>query len=299
MKEFFYLMVALVLVSCTDQFVSDGTLGTNAEALSTSSEFKALLAKARWGDGQAYVKLADCYRDGKGVKQDFVGMLSMAAMACQYDGINHVEDYLNSLPENSEYRLAIEVLYKCDKEKREEAEALADRLVDQGAVDGYTMKGIMTMERGDSLEGKHLIEQGAENGSSLAEMLLCFPNWRDCSKPDMKKLTALAERIPWACNLLGDICSDKENVDLMNERLAAYYYMKADEQACLTKRGAQYLLIAHLTDKDFSLSESDFERIKKLCSDNPIVQEYLQSDNPDYEYDDCDSIEVIDTVAVQ
>ena len=122
MKEFFYLMVALVLVSCTDQFVSDGTLGNNAEVSSTSSEFKALLAKARWGDGQAYVKLADCYRDGKGVKQDFVGMLSMAAMACQYDGINHVEDYLNSLPENSEYRLAIEVLYKCDKEKREEAE---------------------------------------------------------------------------------------------------------------------------------------------------------------------------------
>jgi hypothetical protein len=39
-------------------------------------------------------------------------MLSMAAMACQYGGINHVEDFLYSLPENSEYRLAIEVLYK-------------------------------------------------------------------------------------------------------------------------------------------------------------------------------------------
>ena len=181
----------------------------------------------------------------------------------------------------------------------EEAEALADRLVEQGALDGYTMKGIMTMERGDSLEGKRLIEQGAENGSSLAEMLLCFPTWRDPDRPDMKKLTALAERIPWACNLLGDICSNKENADLMNERLAAYYYMKADKQACLTKRGAQFLLIYHQTNKDFSLSESDFERIKKLGGDNPIVQEYLQSDDSDFKYDDCDSIEVVDTMVVQ
>lgn len=298
MKKFFYLMVALVLVSCTDQLVMDEVAGEFAEQ-TPASEVATLMEKARWGDGQAYLKLAECYRDGKGVKQDFVGMLSMAAMACQYGGINHVEDFLYSLPENSEYRLAIEVLYKSDEEKMEEAEALADCLVEQGAVDGCTMKGIMTMERGDSLEGKRLIEQGAENGSSLAEMLLCFPNWRDCNKPDMKKLTALAERIPWACNLLGDICSDKENVDLMNERLAAYYYMKADEQACLTKRGAQYLLIYHLTHKDSSLSESDFERIKKLGGDNPIVQEYLQSDDSDFEYDDCDSIEVIDTVAVQ
>lgn len=298
MKKFFYLMVALVLVSCTDQLVMDEVAGEFAEQ-TPASEVATLMEKARWGDGQAYLKLAECYRVGKGVKQDFVGMLSMAAMACQYGGINHVEDFLYSLPENSEYRLAIEVLYKSDEEKMEEAEALADCLVEQGAVDGCTMKGIMTMERGDSLEGKRLIEQGAENGSSLAEMLLCFPNWRDCNKPDMKKLTALAERIPWACNLLGDICSDKENVDLMNERLAAYYYMKADEQACLTKRGAQYLLIYHLTHKDSSLSESDFERIKKLGGDNPIVQEYLQSDDSDFEYDDCDSIEVVDTVFVQ
>lgn len=298
MKKFFYLMVALVLVSCTDQLVMDEVAGEFAEQ-TPASEVATLMEKARWGDGQAYLKLAECYRDGKGVKQDFVGMLSMAAMACQYGGINHVEDFLYSLPENSEYRLAIEVLYKSDEEKMEEAEVLADCLVEQGAVDGCTMKGIMTMERGDSLEGKRLIEQGAENGSSLAEMLLCFPNWRDCNKPDMKKLTALAERIPWACNLLGDICSDKENVDLMNERLAAYYYMKADEQACLTKRGAQYLLIYHLTHKDSSLSESDFERIKKLGGDNPIVQEYLQSDDSDFEYDDCDSIEVVDTVFVQ
>ena len=298
MKKYFYLVVMLMMVSCTDQFVMDEVAGELAEQ-TPASEVATLMEKARWGDGQAYVELADCYREGKGVKQDFVGMLSMAAMACQYGGINHVEDFLFSLPENSEYRLAIEVLYKSDEEKMEEAEALADRLVEQGALDGYTMKGIMTMERGDSLEGKRLIEQGAENGSSLAEMLLCFPTWRDPDRPDMKKLTALAERIPWACNLLGDICSNKKNADLMNERLAAYYYMKADEQACLTKRGAQYLLIYHLTDKDFSLSESDFERIKKLSGDNSIVQEYQQSDDSDFEYDDCDSIEVVDTMVVQ
>ena len=47
------------------------------------------------------------------------------------------------------------------------------------------------------------------------------------------------------------------------------------------------------------MSESDFERIKKLGGDNPIVQEYLQSDDSDFDYDDYDSIEVVDTVVVQ
>ena len=81
MRKYFYLVVMLMMVSCTDQFVMDEVAGGVAEQ-TPASEVATLMEKARWGDGQAYVELADCYRDGKGVKQDFVGMLSMAAMAC-------------------------------------------------------------------------------------------------------------------------------------------------------------------------------------------------------------------------
>lgn len=44
-----------------------------------------LLHQARWGDGSAYLKLADCYRDGFGVKKDFFGMITMANMAVRAD----------------------------------------------------------------------------------------------------------------------------------------------------------------------------------------------------------------------
>lgn len=41
----------------------------------------SLLHQARWGDSKAYLKLADCYRDGFGVKKDLLGMITMTAIA--------------------------------------------------------------------------------------------------------------------------------------------------------------------------------------------------------------------------
>ena len=91
-KTLFAIMaVLLAMVSCTDNQFLDGNAG-NLSELSSTNEVSALIEKARWGDGQAFVKLADCYRDGKGVKQDFVGMLTMLAQADEYGGISNMED---------------------------------------------------------------------------------------------------------------------------------------------------------------------------------------------------------------
>ena len=51
----------------------------------------SLLHQARWGDGSAYQKLADCYRDGIGVKKDFFGMITMAHMAEGRGAINRID----------------------------------------------------------------------------------------------------------------------------------------------------------------------------------------------------------------
>ena len=83
MKKYLFLVMTLVLVSCTNQMVVDEVAGEHAQQTSESN-VATLMEKARWGDGQAYVKLADCYRDGKGVKQDFVNMLAMASFADEY-----------------------------------------------------------------------------------------------------------------------------------------------------------------------------------------------------------------------
>ena len=102
MKQYFYLVIALMMVSCTDQFTVDEVAGEYAEQTPVN-EVATLMEKARWGDGQAYVKLADCYREGKGVKQDFITMLGMVSFADEYGGIGRMEDYISALPEDSEY----------------------------------------------------------------------------------------------------------------------------------------------------------------------------------------------------
>ena len=87
MRKYLLFVVVLILASCSDQFnvenVADAVLEPSA-----GSDVSALMEKARWGDGEAYVKLADCYRDGKGVKQDFINMLAMASFADEYGGIS-------------------------------------------------------------------------------------------------------------------------------------------------------------------------------------------------------------------
>ena len=74
--------VALVMSGCTDQQFLDETSDLT-RASAQVSEIEMLKEQARWGDGQAYLKLADCYRDGKGVEKDFISMLSMVALADQ------------------------------------------------------------------------------------------------------------------------------------------------------------------------------------------------------------------------
>ena len=267
MKKYLFLVVALVMFSCTDQFVVDEVAGEYAQQ-TPASEVTALIEKARWGDGQAYVKLADCYRDGKGVKQDFINMLGMVSFADEYGGISRMEDYLSALPEDSEYRLVFDAMEKFCGNKQEESLAMADKLIERDYVEGYTVKGIILSEQGNREEGKHLLAQAAEKGSGFAELYLCMPDLKGAENPDIARLIALAERMPLANACLGKIYSGKNDESKKDERLAAYYYMKADEKACLPKDGARWLLAYHRNGGNLKLSEKDIERLE-LLADSP------------------------------
>ena len=267
MKKYLLLVVALVMFSCTDQFVVDEVAGEYAQQ-TPASEVTALIEKARWGDGQAYVKLADCYRDGKGVKQDFINMLGMVSFADEYGGISRMEDYLSALPEDSEYRLVFDAMEKFCGNKQEESLAMADKLIERDYVEGYTVKGIILSEQGNREEGKHLLAQAAEKGSGFAELYLCMSDLKGAENPDIARLIALAERMPLANACLGKIYSGKNDESKKDERLAAYYYMKADEKACLPKDGARWLLAYHRNGGNLQLSEKDIERLE-LLADSP------------------------------
>ena len=270
MRQCLYMFIVVALASCADQFVLEEG-ATEQPNMSPASEFQTLLEKAKWGDGPAYRKLADCYRDGNGVKRDFIGMLSMASLADDYRGINRMEEYLDSLPKDSEFKLLIDCVEKFEQKQTDEAQTLLEGLVANGSPDGYAIKGISVLEHGDSLEAKRLFEFAAENGSNLAELLLCIPDWRGAMKPSVEKLAALADKIPWVCNILAETYTGKRGYDMKDDEMAAYYYLKADKQACLTKNGAKWLIDYIRCDGDIHLSSSDFERLQILAGEDLIV----------------------------
>ena len=111
MKKYFYLIIVLMMVSCTDQFMVEDVAGEYAEQTPVN-EVATLMEKARWGDGQAFLKLADCYRDGNEVEKDFVGMLCMVSQADEFGSIGRMEDYLKEIPENSDFRTIFDAIEK-------------------------------------------------------------------------------------------------------------------------------------------------------------------------------------------
>lgn len=273
MKNKVLIIMAMVLASCTDQFVEDEVAGGFTEQ-APKSEIDVLMEKARWGDGQACLKLADCYRDGIGVKADFVSMMSMLSMAEDFGAINRIEDYFGEMPFNNE----LEFLAKWTKDE-----------ADRDAV-----LGALAVERGDTLQGIQMIQTVAEQESSLAILLRCSTNLNTIAKPGVMKLIEAAEKVPYAYKILGSIYSGNDYPGLKDEQLAAYYYLKADQHVCLGKDGARWLLNYYYDGGNLQLSEKDLERLKILAKEEqqkPVVPtEWLE--------DVDEVIEVVDTVAM-
>lgn len=274
MKKYLFAVMAVLLamVSCTDSQFLDETVGNTTE-LSSTNELNTLIEKARWGDGQAFVKLADCYRDGKGVNKDFIGMLAMLSQADEYGGISNMEDYLKTMPEGSDFKLIFDAVENYERKNVEEATSMFEELIAKGSPDGYAVQGIITMERGDTLEGVRLIEQAATAGSTFAELLQCVQDRRGAINPDLDKLAALSDKIPFVNAILAKMYAGYEDENLQNYQLAAYYYLKADEKACLGKRGARWLLGYHRSGANLSLSERDIQRLQILAGETPVDNE--------------------------
>ncbi len=276
MRKYLLFAVVLILASCSDQFNVENVADAVTEP-SASSDVSCLVEKARWGDGQAYVQLANCYRDGIGVKQDFIGMVAMVSLADEYGGISRMEDYLLELPDGSAYKHVFDAMEKFSDKKYEEALAMAEDLIAKDCIEGYTVKGIITSEQGDKTEGERLLKIAAEKGSGFANLYLCVPNWHQDKGPDIATLKTLADKLPIANASLAKIYTGKENQALKDEKLAAYYYMKADEKACLTRNGARWLLAYHRNGGDLNLSDKDIERLETLAdskSEEPVAMRH-------------------------
>lgn len=262
MKKILLLIVVLILASCSDQFSVESVVEAPIEQ-TANTDVKMLIEKARRGDGKAYVELANRYRDGIGVKQDFIGMLAMVSFADEYGGICRMNDYLSSLPDDSDYKIVFDAMEKFTGNKSDEALTMAEKLIVKDCPEGYTVKGIIISEQGDKAEGRQLLTIAAEKGSSFAELYLCIPNRQQGGEPDIATLTALVDKLPIANACLAKIYANKDYESIYDEHQAAFYYMKADENACLTRDGARWLIGYYLRN-NIQIDADELERLRTL-----------------------------------
>ena len=298
MKRILYIFVALLVAGCSEQDVYNDIVDAPniTSEVPAKDQYSVLLEQARWGNSEAYLKLAEFYHDGIGVKADFMGMMSMLAMADQYGASNKTFDsYLFALPETDNTKMIVEAFASLDRKNMNKTDSLTEILIANGSAEGYALKGVLQIERGDTLGGKQSIQTSADMGSSFAKILLCavpLPGERH-KDLDIDMLKSLSPNIPLANKLLGDMYSGYEKGCIQDEHLAAYFYSKADEQGCLGKRPARYL-INYYERNGINIEAKEMERLR-ILSGNTDPDVYIpDSIAVDIDYIDTDSVVVSD-----
>lgn len=277
-KKCIILFMAALLASCSDTQLSESIADVKEadlvkENANGSAEINALVERARWGDGQAYLQLADCYRDGIGVKKDFLGMMVMVEQARAHGAIHDEKEYMTQIPDDNDIKRFCNLMDKSSDQLREGNDSIMAQLATIDSPDAHALFGVLCVEIGDSIRGFEIIRDASERGSDFAALLNALPDWKGNIQPDKMKLEQLAERIPLAYKLLGKLSLKPDENGMIDERKVAYYYMKADEHALLSRREAKWLLAYHKDVGIPGLTDSDAKRLEAFIRfPNEIVE---------------------------
>lgn len=278
MKKCIILFMVAILASCSDTQLAESIADVKESELAKenangSAEIKALVERARWGDGQAYLQLADCYRDGIGVKKNFLGMLAMVEQARVHGAIHDEMEYVTKIPEDNDIKRFCDLMDKSCSQLIEEKDSVMVQLATIDSPDVLATYGVLCVESGDSIRGFEIIRDASERGSDFAALLNALLDWKGNIQPDKMKLEQLAERIPLAYKLLGKLSLKPDENGIVDERKVAYYYMKADEHALLSQREAKWLLAYHKDVSIPELTDSDVKRLESfICTPGERVE---------------------------
>lgn len=274
-----YLIMMLLLASCSEQQVMEETFSSQklteqkGMTVTPQDSIMSLLYQARWGDGSAYLKLADCYRDGIGVKKDFFGMITMAHMAEWRGAINRMDDYIYGLPDGHEYKTLFSLMEGYKSYIQEGTDSVEHVLCNNDSPEAKTLLGIITIDKGDTISGMNMVKDAAEQGCSLAELLLTIPDWKGRLRADATKLAIIAHRVPLANLILGDLYYEPDENGKSDKQLAVEYYMKAEEHAVLGRHGAERVLDYYRNGGDIQLTEDDFKRLEQIVQRKGVMME--------------------------
>ena len=289
-KALLFALAVMMMVSCADQQYLDTKTWEAPAQVTKTSKIDDLMAQAKWGDGGAYLKLAECYKDGLyGTKPDFMTTMTMLSMAREYGGIRNPRVFMNNLPEDDNTRMTYEGMECIDDTDKEKGLEIAERLISKGCADGYTLKAFAFFVQGDSIEAMSMATKAAEQGSSLGKMLqsvIILGKERMKDMPDENTLANLAETIPLFNQFIAEEYIRTMDEHPENETKAARAYLRADENGCLDKRGAQWLLTYMDYGGELPLTENDILRLRKLAQRNQYETPdigFIEPDNEPWE----------------
>lgn len=268
----------ILAFALTSSFAASQTVGTVTvpETKSEEADVKALIDKARWGDGDAFLKLADCYRDGKGVKQDFWSMVCMLAQAEEQGKIKDMDDYMRNMPKDNVYRQMLGLFNISRSYVREYRDSIENVCSATGVPDAYVIRGMLALEEKDSVCASEMFNIAEEKGCKFGVIIQGIHDLQNNKELDITKIESIATYYPIAYLYLAKNSLFKGNIRKCKE-----YLLKAEENAMLNKREAQWLLEYCKGD----MSEEDIRRIKSFASVDDV----------------CESVEgsvYVDTVAV-
>lgn len=274
MRQILWIL-AFALTSSFAARQMDGAVAA-PETKSEETDVKALIDKARWGDGDAFLKLADCYRDGKGVKQDFWGMVCMLAQAEEQGKIKDMDDYMRNMPKDNVYRQMLGLFNISRNSVGEYRDSIENVCSIAGVPDAYVIRGMQALEEGDSVRASEMFKIAEEKGCMFGVIIQGIHDLKNNKELDVAKIETVATSYPVAYLFLAKNSLFKGNIRKCKE-----YLLKAEENAMLNKREAQWLLEYCKGD----MSEEDIRRIESFASVDDV----------------CESVEdsvSVDTVAV-
>lgn len=255
----------LLFVGCSDyQEMEDVTVGKTVVP-HISQHVAGLIEEARYGDGKAYLELADCYREGEEVEKDFMNTILMVALAERYNGIDNIDSYFINLPQSNDYRSIYDLFNKPYYYRENQVDSIFNIAKDLKTSDLQALHGVLHILHGDTVRGFDKIEQAVGNGSSLGMLMSCFTDIK-LMTVSTEKLMAVAERFPFAYSLLGDIYSGaKVSEEIIDRKRAAEYFLKADKFGLLGKRRALWLYSYLKDNNEIKISEQELQRIRTLA----------------------------------
>lgn len=224
----------------------------------------SLLHQSRLGDGKAYMRLADCYRDGFGVRKDFIGMMAMAVAAEKHDGTLSAREYIRHLPDGHEYKTLALLMDKYTSYIKENTDSVIQALRGDDSPEARTLLGFVMIDQGDTATARNLLERAANQDYPLAKLLLADTDWKGRLRANATKLVIMADRVPLAYYILGNLYYEPDGSGKTDRQLAAEYYMKAEGHAVLGRRGAERVLDYYRSGGDIQLTDDDVRRLELI-----------------------------------